>query len=261
MIDLLIVTGGSKGIGKNIVLNSSKCVKKVLAIGSSDLINDVSDRKKHIYTIKRDISRIDKDFDELSDFLKKHNPSSIGIALCAAKLGNFGGIADADFMDWENLYRTNVLGNLSVLNNILKFANINTFIRVIFFGGGGSGYGYPDFSGYSLSKVAVVRAVENIGIEFKKDYKNASIVALAPGAVNTDMLAIVESHGGEVSLVKFTDKGEAILQFGGGCQGCGMVDITLKDGIEKTLLEQIPELTSVMDSTDHSIDDNAFYKS
>ena len=72
---------------------------------------------------------------------------------------------------------------------------------------------------------------------------------------------MLESHGGEVSLVKFTDKGEAILQFGGGCQGCGMVDITLKDGIEKTLLEQIPELTSVMDSTDHSIDDNAFYKS
>ena len=198
MIDLLIVTGGSKGIGKNIVLNSSKSAKKVLAIGSSDLINDVLDRDNHIYTIKRDISRIDKDFDELSDFLKKHNPSSIGLVLCASKLGNFGGIADADFMDWENLYRTNVLGNLSVLNNILKFANINTFIRVIFFRGGGSGYGYPDFSGYSLSKVAVVRAVENIGIEFKKDYRNASIIALAPGAVNTDMLAIVESYGAEI---------------------------------------------------------------
>ena len=57
---------------------------------------------------------------------------------------------------------------------------------------------------------------------------------------------MLESHGGEVSLVKFTDKGEAILQFGGGCQGCGMVDVTLKDGIEKTLLEQIPELTSCL---------------
>ena len=71
---------------------------------------------------------------------------------------------------------------------------------------------------------------------------------------------MLESHGGEVSLVKFTDQGEAILQFGGGCQGCGMVDVTLKDGIEKTLLEQIPELKSVKDSTDHSIDDNAYYK-
>ena len=71
---------------------------------------------------------------------------------------------------------------------------------------------------------------------------------------------MLESHGGEVSLVKFTDLGVAILQFGGGCQGCGMVDVTLKDGIEKTLLEQIPELKSVKDSTDHSIDDNAYFK-
>ena len=71
---------------------------------------------------------------------------------------------------------------------------------------------------------------------------------------------MLESHGGEVSLLEFTNKGEAILQFGGGCQGCGMVDVTLKDGIEKTLLEQIPELKSVKDSTDHSVDDNAYYK-
>jgi Fe/S biogenesis protein NfuA len=64
-----------------------------------------------------------------------------------------------------------------------------------------------------------------------------------------------------VSLIKFTDDAKAVLQFGGGCQGCGMVDVTLKDGIEKTLMEQIPELKSVVDITDHSIDDNAFYKS
>tara|TARA_B100001063_G_C16729320_1_gene538322 strand:- start:306 stop:902 length:597 start_codon:yes stop_codon:yes gene_type:complete len=71
---------------------------------------------------------------------------------------------------------------------------------------------------------------------------------------------MLESHGGEVSLLEFTEKGEAILQFGGGCQGCGMVDVTLKDGIEKTLIEQIPELNSVVDSTDHTLKDNAYYK-
>ncbi len=70
---------------------------------------------------------------------------------------------------------------------------------------------------------------------------------------------MLESHGGEVSLVEFNDHGEAVLQFGGGCQGCGMVDVTLKDGIEKTLVEQIPEVTRVKDTTDHSIDDNAYY--
>ena len=71
---------------------------------------------------------------------------------------------------------------------------------------------------------------------------------------------MLESHGGEVSLVEFNDKKEAVLQFGGGCQGCGMVDVTLKDGIEKTLIEQIPEIESVKDLTDNSIDDNAYYK-
>tara|TARA_B100000900_G_scaffold76955_1_gene61611 strand:- start:2424 stop:3011 length:588 start_codon:yes stop_codon:yes gene_type:complete len=70
---------------------------------------------------------------------------------------------------------------------------------------------------------------------------------------------MLESHGGEVSLIEFNKEGEAVLQFGGGCQGCGMVDVTLKDGIEKTLVEQIPEVTGVRDTTDHSIDDNAYY--
>jgi len=71
---------------------------------------------------------------------------------------------------------------------------------------------------------------------------------------------MLESHGGEVSLVEFNKDNIAVLQFGGGCQGCGMVDVTLKDGIEKTLIEQIPEVESVKDLTDHSIDDNAYYK-
>ena len=52
----------------------------------------------------------------------------------------------------------------------------------------------------------------------------------------------------------------AVLEFGGGCQGCGMVDVTLKDGIEKTLLDTLPELSGIKDMTDHSIDDHAYYK-
>lgn len=70
---------------------------------------------------------------------------------------------------------------------------------------------------------------------------------------------MLESHGGEVVLKSVTKDNYAILQFGGGCQGCGMVDVTLKEGIEKTLLEQIKELKGVKDVTDHSITDNAYY--
>lgn len=47
-------------------------------------------------------------------------------------------------------------------------------------------------------------------------------------------------HGGRVSLMEITDEGYAILQFGGGCNGCSMIDVTLKDGIEKELLAAFP---------------------
>ena len=70
----------------------------------------------------------------------------------------------------------------------------------------------------------------------------------------------LQSHGGHVTLEELTEENIAVLQFGGGCQGCGMVDVTLKDGVEKTLLEQLPELTAVKDITDHSIQENAYYK-
>jgi Fe/S biogenesis protein NfuA len=67
------------------------------------------------------------------------------------------------------------------------------------------------------------------------------------------------SHGGEVSLIEITDEMIAILQFGGGCQGCSAVDQTLKGGVEKTLLEQIPQLTGVRDTTDHTDTSQAYY--
>jgi Fe/S biogenesis protein NfuA len=67
------------------------------------------------------------------------------------------------------------------------------------------------------------------------------------------------AHGGEVMLVEVTDDNFAVLQFGGGCQGCGMVDATLKGGVEKTLMEQLPQLAGVKDITDHTDRSNAFY--
>ena len=67
------------------------------------------------------------------------------------------------------------------------------------------------------------------------------------------------SHGGMVSLIEIVEDNVAVLQFGGGCQGCGMVDVTLKDGVEKTLLETLPQLTAVRDVTDHSVTENAYF--
>lgn len=77
--------------------------------------------------------------------------------------------------------------------------------------------------------------------------------------LQTEINPGLASHGGQVSLIEVVDDGIAVLQFGGGCQGCGQVDLTLKEGIERTLLERIPELKGVRDVTDHSNKENAYY--
>lgn len=68
------------------------------------------------------------------------------------------------------------------------------------------------------------------------------------------------NHGGQVMVTEITNEGYAILQFGGGCNGCSMVDVTLKEGIEKQLLEEFPgELTGVRDVTEHSRGEHSYY--
>jgi|TARA_B110000444_G_scaffold231466_1_gene239462 Fe/S biogenesis protein NfuA len=90
--------------------------------------------------------------------------------------------------------------------------------------------------------------------------KNSSIEDKINYFLYSEVNPSLASHGGEVHLVEVIESSKAVLKFGGGCQGCGMVDLTLRDGVEKTLKENIPELTEIIDSTDHSQTENAYYK-
>lgn len=68
----------------------------------------------------------------------------------------------------------------------------------------------------------------------------------------------VAAHGGRISLVGVKDN-RVYLAFGGGCHGCGMVDVTLKHGVEARIRELIPEVVKVVDTTDHATGENPFY--
>jgi Fe/S biogenesis protein NfuA len=68
----------------------------------------------------------------------------------------------------------------------------------------------------------------------------------------------VAGHGGFVELVDVQDN-RVYLQMGGGCQGCGAADVTLKQGIERLIKEEIPEITEVLDATDHAAGSNPNY--
>jgi Fe/S biogenesis protein NfuA len=127
---------------------------------------------------------------------------------------------------------------------------------------------YPQFKAYFERRS--LPFLEDALVDYAKDRMGGQLTIKAPNAklpqmgddspledrVNyvlyNEVNPSLAAHGGEVSLVEITAEDVAILKFGGGCQGCGMVDVTLKQGVEKSLLEQIPQLKGVRDVTDHT---------
>ncbi len=69
----------------------------------------------------------------------------------------------------------------------------------------------------------------------------------------------VGSHGGMVTLVDVKD-GAAYMRFGGGCQGCAAVDVTLKQGVETAVRTAVPEISAIVDVTDHEAGVNPYYQ-
>jgi Fe/S biogenesis protein NfuA len=67
-------------------------------------------------------------------------------------------------------------------------------------------------------------------------------------------------HGGFVALLDYKED-TAYIGFGGGCQGCGMVDMTLKHGVEAMILEEVPAVKQIVDTTDHRAGENPYYTS
>ncbi len=68
----------------------------------------------------------------------------------------------------------------------------------------------------------------------------------------------VASHGGKAELVEVTDDGVVSLRLSGGCQGCGMAAQTLRNGIEVALRDNIPEITEIVDVTDHAAGESPY---
>lgn len=90
--------------------------------------------------------------------------------------------------------------------------------------------------------------------------EDASVVERVRYVIESEINPRLASHGGRVSLREVTAEGVVVLQFGGGCHGCGMVDATLRGGVERTLKERVPEVTGVADATDHASGTNPYMR-
>lgn len=88
------------------------------------------------------------------------------------------------------------------------------------------------------------------------DELSASIEAV----ISTDVNPSLAAHGGFVTYVGHDEEGVAYLTMGGGCHGCSMSKMTMLDGVQTTLIEQVPGVVKVRDVTDHATGANPYYK-
>jgi Fe/S biogenesis protein NfuA len=90
------------------------------------------------------------------------------------------------------------------------------------------------------------------------DTKTPDLKTRVQELIDTMINPAVAGHGGYVELIDVQES-RVYLQMGGGCQGCGAADITLKSGIERLIKEELPEITEVLDTTDHASGSNPYY--
>jgi len=115
--------------------------------------------------------------------------------------------------------------------------------------------------------------MEDVIIDYVEDLQQSGFRIGNPNPVWTDPQAMaiqelldtqinpgVASHGGQVELVDVQDN-RVYVRFGGGCQGCGMVSVTLNQGVEQAIREAFPEIREIVDVTDHAAGTNPYYQS
>ncbi|WP_108649043.1 Fe-S biogenesis protein NfuA [Dongshaea marina] len=120
-----------------------------------------------------------------------------------------------------------------------------------------------------LEEAEIDYVTEEMGAQLTLKAPNARMKKVADDAplfdrveymLQAQVAPMLAGHGGQVSLTEITEDGVAILQFGGGCNGCSMIDYTVKERVEKLLVEEFPdEIKGVEDATTHQRGQHSFY--
>lgn len=198
--DVVVVTGAGRGIGKSVCLEIARNNVPLLCISKSESVHTTAKEASNFSkaeSLQTDIADFEKTSFEIKNWLRQNDYKKIGVVLAASVLGDKFDAENFNAKEWSEVMNVNLTGNFNVLGALLPRMIENKYGRIVAFSGGGSAYAYPIFSAYSASKTAVVRTVENIA-EVLKDKGDFAIAALAPGAVETDMLKKVRSFGAEV---------------------------------------------------------------
>lgn len=210
----IILSGSGSGIGKEIAKKLNKKYNLILLSKSEKVLDLRNSLDSCIDAVECDFSDIGETNLVIKNILKKHN-NIFGFINSAGVIGEPGPVENTSYMDWEKVFNINVISPIIIANNLIKIFKAQKYGKVIFFGGGGSAYGYPVLPQYSASKTALVRYIENLELEVEQ-YENIHTLIVAPGAVKTSMFENVqkfEKEYGSTSKVRSFSEIENVALF------------------------------------------------
>ncbi|MCZ6759897.1 MAG: NifU family protein [Gemmatimonadetes bacterium] len=112
---------------------------------------------------------------------------------------------------------------------------------------------------YIREDTALVFVTKSVGSEGGMRETKGSLSERVQLVLNEQINPAVKAHGGAIQLVEVKDN-TAYLQFEGRCQGCAMADVTLRQGVEVMIKEQVAEIIAVVDVTDHTSGIDPYFK-
>ena len=137
-------------------------------------------------------------------------------------------------------------------DNIMEFEGFNVYVD-------------PDSTSY-VEEVSVDFVESLAGRGFKIDNPNrvpphlkGTVAEKVQQLIDEKINPQIASHGGTLTLLDVKEN-KAFVKFGGGCQGCGMADVTLKQGVEVLIKESCPEIEEILDVTDHAGGTNPYFQ-
>jgi 3-oxoacyl-[acyl-carrier protein] reductase len=206
------ITGASRGIGLAVAEAFAQQGVRLLLLARSEPVLTTGNLPSETEVIARRC-----DVASLSD-VKKAAEAAFArwgqvdvLVNAAAILGATGETWNADPAQWTDAIQTNLIGTFHTARVFLPGMIERRAGKIVNFAGGGAAYGYPRFSAYASSKAAVVRFSETLALECAPH--GVQVNAIAPGAIETDLLRQVQTAGGEVRTVGTMSDAVALILY------------------------------------------------
>jgi NAD(P)-dependent dehydrogenase (short-subunit alcohol dehydrogenase family) len=210
---VVCITGASRGIGRAAAEAFARQGAKLLLLArSEDLLRVAAEHHNENEVLAHQCDVADPVQVDVAIERAVKQWGRIDVLInAAAILGPAGDMWTTAPDEWFETIRVNLYGSYNTMRAVLPHMIRNNHGKIMNFAGGGAAYGYPRFTAYAASKVAVVRMSETVAQECAG--YNIQVNSIAPGAIDTEMLRAVRASGGEVRSVGTMDQPVALLLF------------------------------------------------